>query len=132
MVKLRQTQRPAAQASWVEHFYSGAVQVVNGEVELPDNKIDWINQLRGRGYTIIDGEAATPTETVPDSAQSERIEEIVENTEPFEPLGTQTVDVTTEIPSEVFTEETTEDKADGVSTTAKRRPNKSKATKETN
>jgi hypothetical protein len=121
-MKLRQTQRAAAQADWTEHFYSGAVKVVKGEVDVPDEKFEWINQLKYRGFTEVDAEPA-PTPEVEDI--DPQLEETIHNDEPFEPLGTQVVDEDTEIPSEIQEEaepsvqaeleETTEESAEGTS-----------------
>jgi len=101
MVKLRQVNSPASRAAWTEPFYSGELKVVNGETET-DNP-EWINQLRGRGYVIVEEE----TEEVP---QSEGVSEFATVPEedagevyveqPFVPLSTQTVDEIAEVPSE--------------------------------
>lgn len=140
-MKLRQTQRAAAQANWVEHFYSGSLRVTNGEVEVPDDKIDWINQLKYRGFTPINEEPA-PTPEVEDV--DPQLEETIHNEEPFEPLGTQVVDEDTEIPSEIGEAllqvqpeitEPTEDDEEGTSDEEQpsrpRRRSKAKAQKET-
>lgn len=87
MVRLRQTVRPAPQANWTEHFYSGALKVVGGETET-DNQ-NWIDQLLGRGFTIVDG----------DQEQVETLGEVSFD-KPVEPQGTQVVEADTEIKTE--------------------------------
>lgn len=51
-MRLRQVHSPADQASWVEQFYSGHLNVVNGIVETENP--DWILQLLDRGFREIE------------------------------------------------------------------------------
>jgi hypothetical protein len=51
-MKLKQTSNPADKASWTEHFYTGKLQVKNGEVET-DNLV-WASLLQGRGFTVVE------------------------------------------------------------------------------
>lgn len=134
MAKLRQVQRPGEKANWTEFFYSGELKVVQNETET-DN-LDWINQLRFRGFEVIGEEQATPPEDVPMNPQ---LEETIHNDEPVVPLGTQTVDEDTEIPSEVQQDpvmpdggvaETTEDAEGTSSEDAPPSRKRRKATKE--
>lgn len=136
MVKLRQVQRPGEQANWTEYFYSGELKVVQNETET-DN-IEWVNQLKFRGFEEIGADAPPPPpEQEPDPNLPARVEEAVKNEEPFEPLGTQTVDVDTEIPSEIGEPfvvssglEPTEEDAEGSSTDEKK-PSRSRRKAET-
>ncbi len=102
MARLRQVASPAQRGNWVEYFYSGQLQVVNGETETENQ--EWINQLLGRGFQVIE---ETPTE-VPQSqgvsafsanADEDTLGEVrVE--ESAQPLGTQIANEIAEVPSE--------------------------------
>lgn len=61
MAKLRQTANPADKASWTEHFYTGKLNVVDGEVET-DNPV-WVELLRQRGFSVVGDDATAATET---------------------------------------------------------------------
>lgn len=91
-MRLRQVQRPANQASWTEHFYSGFLRVTNGEVET-DNQ-DWINQLKFRGFKDVD--------EIPEDMN---ILGKVRYEESVKPQGTQVVTVDTELPDREETQE---------------------------
>ncbi len=71
---MRQVNSPAGQANWSEHFYSGELKVVNGEVET-DNET-WIGLLYDRGFRPVDEKTEG---TVGEVCQEESVE----------PLGTQ-------------------------------------------
>jgi hypothetical protein len=99
MVLLRQVQRPASNANWTEYFYAGELKVVNGEVEVPADKFEWINQLKFRGFEVVgEEEKASPPQ---DQELDPQLEETIHNQEPFEPLGTQTADEHTDIPESI-------------------------------
>ena len=85
MVRLRQTQRPADKASWKEFFYSGELQVTNGEVET-DNQ-EWIDQLLFRGFTVVDENMPTDVKIFGD----------VYADEGAQPMGTQVVEADTDL-----------------------------------
>ena len=94
MARLRQVARPASQANWTEHFYSGELHVRGGECET-DNE-NWINQLLGRGYVVVD---ETQQEDASDEEPS-AVEVTVEETVVEEPQEEQPVEEPSEEPVE--------------------------------